>query len=326
MEFTIDPWHESFEFRKADEIWKKKYVLQAQLRREPDWWPVDRLENTFLPRAVRTLGARIHSESWINLNFDCLKALAWLHNDLKEGTVSAGWDSHADLPSLYSLSCAYAEIDPRFQKPSYPDDYSFDLLENAIGSLFQYLAGPMSLYRRIENELVDSMCNGWVTGYSRAKSGGPFSRVDHEFWLRDSWSIQLRDGQDVPDDDFNLQESNFLFIKEFELKIIEDRITQKLGLKQERQIESAIVELSHSAAQEYASPYIRMMIEMTRELNLSAHNQPPIKTLENWIYNNWPRFLKEMPSRSTLIPYMATLAREPSSQAGARRKNTDPQK
>jgi hypothetical protein len=244
---------------------------------------------------------------------------------LKEGTVSSGFDRNPDLPSLYALSCAYAEIDPRFQQPSYPDDYSFDLLENAIRSFFQYLAAPMSLYRRIENELVDSMCNGWVTGYSRAKSGGPFSRVGSDFWLRDSWSFQLRDGQDEPDDEYYNNESNFLFIKEFELQIIENRIVQKLGLKQDQQKENAIGQLSHSAPQEYASPYIRMMIEMTKELNLSEHNQLPKKTLENWIHKNWSSFLGVMPS-PTLIPYMATLTREPSSQAGARKKNTDPKK
>jgi hypothetical protein len=286
----------------------KKYLFRPHnnLQNMPKWWPVDRLEHTFLPRAVREIGSKRFGNEWLDLNFDCLKALASLHRSLVEGEIVHDYNEDADLPSLYNLCCAYAELNPRFPKPTNPEDYSFEMVRLAIERFFRFLAGPLKLYRIVENEIVEGMCSGFVSSYRRLVAGGGFTLVDSDFWLRDSWDVQLRDGIDGLGVPWETGSDHYFFIKSFEVASISNAPNGSETKKPEVQQFG------------YATPYMALISALTKELSITKENQPQKQVCVSWIYKNWPRFFGSEPSKR-VIGYMATFAREPDAQSGIRK-------
>ncbi len=285
-------------------IWSKVISSQSVLTTEPDWWPVDRLEKIFLPRAVRKIGRHRFGKRWIDLNFDSLKSLASLWEDINSGNLVPNLDDAVHFPTLYRLVRAYAELTPGIETSDFSNDYDIHTIKQAVQRYFRYLALPLSFYRQIENELVEGMCSGWVGSYSRAQAGGPYVVLNGDLWLRDNWEVQLRDGVTFS---FPRTETDFIFIPEIDVTLA------RKGTERAATTETQPPKLG------YVSPYMTLILTMTHELGITKSHQPMKKVLERWIHENWERFFDTAPKERP-IGYLATFGREPESQRGVHRK------
>ena len=99
--------------------------------------------------------------------------------------------------------------------------------------------------------------------------------------------------------------------------------TEQVWIYLEKKGLDELMRLVHggSAAEQLAndfhlSPYLRIMIEVARKLQISPSNQPNKESLEAEIRALWG----ELPSSERLASAMATLLREPASQLGKAKK------
>jgi hypothetical protein len=297
--------------RKERDAWDK-YIKRStsKLTSEPKWWPVDRLQKTFLPRSCRKIGQQKYGDEWINLNFDALKALASLFDELSNGEVWEDIQDRPNMPSLYQLQCTNAAINPTAKLPRYPDDFDFEDIKSSIATLFLALQSHLAKYDKVEQSLSESLCDGFITSYGRAKPGGQYQILDSAFWLVDDQRALFRDGELPWHPGF--EEEVFIFIESFEVLIANNK-TKPVNLSE------------RSKSDEYTSPYVLMMKAMTKEFGISVTNQPQKQQLQSWIHKNWERFLPKKPS-DKMLGYIATLTREPDSQAGARSPLARPRK
>jgi hypothetical protein len=71
---------------------------------------------------------------------------------------------------------------------------------------------------------------------------------------------------------------------------------------------------------QHHSPYLRLMIEVSRDLAINPENQPLLKNLVNEFISRWSKSGHEKKLTERLAKVMATLVREPKSQRGGIRK------
>jgi len=170
---------------------------------------------------------------------------------------------------------------------------------------------PFKRFGLVQAEMTRSAERGVLAFVSRPKAGGPLYKVERDRWNTEALWSRFRYGQFKPSDPFSTglhtEGTHFLFVSLESL--------QAWAKSRQTKATSA----GAGSPERPVSPYMAVMLEVARRLEITPDNQPKKAVVELELQRAWRG---DSPLSQNLIRVMATLIREPESQAGRAAKPT----
>lgn len=165
--------------------------------------------------------------------------------------------------------------------------------------------GPFQRFGLVQAEMTRLAEKGVLVCVSRPKAGGALHKVERDRWNTEALWSRYRYGQFKPSDPFSTglhtEGTHFLFVSR-----------ESLQASSKSRRTKAPPEGSANAVWT-VSPYIEVMLEVSRRLEITPDSQPKKAVVELELQRAWQG---DSPLSQNLIRAMATLIREPESQAG----------
>ncbi len=148
--------------------------------------------------------------------------------------------------------------------------------------------------------------------------GGGLSPISNDFWLKDEADQALAFNEYWPFGQTPMfreeRPRSAMYAKAGEIEAVLKALTEGEPGEPE-QLASAEPVPSTDALPAYVSPYIRIMLDISRKLDISPTNQPKLDVIIAEIESRWG----ELPQSKRLLEAMATMVRSPESQGGRRK-------
>jgi hypothetical protein len=164
--------------------------------------------------------------------------------------------------------------------------------------------GPVQRFGLVQAEMTRVAEKGVLVFVSRPKAGGALHKVERDLWNTEALWSRYRYGQFKPSDPFSTglhtEGTHFLFVSQESLQAWSKSRRTKAPPE-------------GSANPGTVSPYIAVMLEVSRRLEITPASQPKKAVVELELQRAWQG---DTPLSQNLIRAMATLIRDPESQAG----------
>lgn len=164
---------------------------------------------------------------------------------------------------------------------------------------------PVQRFAQVQAEMTRLAEKGVLVFVSRPKAGGALHKVERHLWNTEALWSRYRYGQFKPSDPFSsglhTEGTHFLFASRESLQAWSKSRRTKVPPEASANPVWTV------------SPYIEVMLEVSRRLEITPDSQPKKAVVELELQRAWSG---DSPLSQNLIRAMATLIREPESQAG----------
>ncbi len=287
---------------------------------ETVFWPRNPTGWVFLGRAVHAVG-KLLFPTWkkytpYGLLPDSMVGAAW--GDLliseEEQTQYASWLINRrgdDADYIYRTNRPFDYLDRENEfVPVTDDDWNLacDLSQEewAIGM------GNRRMFDEVQLHLVQEAEAGRITFGSRPLPGGEPKPMPRDWWFTDRYRMRFETLTIDPENPFSQTTPDN--------KIAHHLFVQVDGL------EGLLGRASHAdnsnrqpSVIENLSPYMRLMLEVQDYLQIDSSAPPKKMSIVHEIQSRWSAY--DLPASANLVSAMATLLRDPESQAGRGRKS-----
>jgi hypothetical protein len=270
-----------------------------------DWsdkatWPYGGADHTFVAEAVEIVGRHFYAAEWTG--DELWRGYLALEYRIAEGPL-ADASQFGGLSAVAILRKFQPDIAPRS-----PEDLTDELWTAAQALLPRYVEARRAAairLRKAKEKLRDRCASGKLVGAYRWDSGD-HTAIEKTRWNTEKYLEWLKNGYVRLSDVAALyggggSDTHYLFVENEGLEALKAAAPDTISVPSEPG---------------YLSPYLRLMIAVSHELNMSPDHQPKKADVEAKI-----REISKRPGMpimgKTLVEHAATLIREYASQAGA---------
>lgn len=288
-------------------------------------WPLDTADYVFLGRAVDRIGAALFPGEWDGCEF-AEGGEHFIPDDMADADAS----KRAYVSKR--LAEAFPDYSPQFRTVSPPSltraRPSVELEEPSPSDWQRGLALLETESLRVRNRLirrnaamgavVENAANGLLHFGIRPVKGGTLEPLATEAWHIENWEHRFQYCQIKPSDPFSRDPGGegaqyvgyaYIFVSKASLKVLENP---------ERHNGEAADQSRALSPHAYPdlSPYMKALLAVSVNLGISPTNQPKKESLKADITAAWNY---PFPLSERILDAMATILREPESQAGKNR-------
>ena len=270
-------------------------------------WPRDPAGYVFLGRAVHEVGRALFADAWTGD-----EPMTPFIQPLPEWPALAPLSGRARAHSLLSQVSPFTGGTQAARTPNAlleftPEEWA--VARALVDQQVSATTAPLYRFWSVQRDIVDACEVGDLVVALRPKEGGQMWIAPTIWWNTDRWTERFHCCQLNPKDPFSTgpggEDYWWIFVSRSSL----DEYVQA------RAVPSP--ETPGAPAEIHLSPYLRMMHHAVERLGVTPERQPKKAQVEAVLAELWPATIP--PSR-TLLQAMATLIREPDSQAGRARK------